>query len=320
MFALPPASSTEASQFGSDVCIGLQKPHKEFPSKYLYDAVGSALFDVITLLPEYGLWRAEQRILSRFARDILARIGELATIVELGSGNSSKTNWILRAVGERPVRYCPIDISSTALSRSREVLRENPFVTFVGYKDEYLRGLQLAAASRGPGPLLVLFLGSSIGNFDREASEHFLRAAAQVLRSGDGLLLGTDLVKAPALLEAAYADSLGVTAAFNLNALARINRELGGDFALDRFQHIARYEPNTERIEMHLLSTLPQVATLSALDLRISLTAGETIWTESSHKYRLEDLPAFARRCGFMHVGHWVDDDWAFADSLWLVG
>lgn len=294
-------------------------PQKEIPSKYLYDAVGSELFEVITLLPEYGLWRAEQRILSRHAADIAARLGTPAVVAELGSGSGKKAKWILEALASHPVRYCPIDISPTALKRSQDELRELPFVTFAGFESEYLHGLRLVADSRIQGaPILVLFLGSSIGNFSRAAGEELLSRVRKVLQPGDGLLIGTDLVKPAAVLERAYADPIGVTAAFNLNLLARINRELGGEFDLGSFRHEARFDAATRAVEMHLRSTVDQTPRIAALDMAVPLRPDETVWTESCHKYDLDELPAMAERCGFFHAGHWLDRQWLFADSLWI--
>lgn len=315
------SSSPRSSDFATDVAAGFAKPQKEFLSKYLYDDVGSELFEVITLLPEYGLWRAERRLLSRHAADICRQLDRPAIVAELGSGSGKKTKWILEALSDRPVRYCPIDISPTALKRSREELREVPFVTFVGFEEEYLRGLRMVADGRGPGEqLLVLFLGSSIGNFDRPASEDLLRKMRAILQPGDALLIGTDLMKPRAVLELAYDDPIGVTAAFNLNGLARVNRELGGRFDLRNFRHQALLNLAERRIEMHLRSTVRQSAHIAALDLDVSFEAGETIWTENCHKYDLAELPELASRSGFGQTRQWVDDAWPFADSLWIAG
>ncbi|HEY1203901.1 MAG: L-histidine N(alpha)-methyltransferase [Bryobacteraceae bacterium] len=175
------------------------------------------------------------------------------------------------------------------------------------------------AARRSAGEaLLVLFLGSTIGNFERAAAEEFLRAIRRSLCPGDGLLLGTDLVKPPARLIAAYDDPTGVTAAFNLNLLARINRELGGGFALRHFAHRARYDETRQPIEMHLVSARRQAVSIPAAGITVTFEKGETIWTEACHKFRLGEIEAMAARCGFRSRAQWVDPQWPFAESLWI--
>ena len=219
-------------------------PQRELPSMYLYDEVGTALFEAITLLPEYGLTRAEERLLSRHAGAMLEHLPPPVSVVELGSGSGRKTRWILEALAERePVAYFPIDISAAALIKCHQELGHLGAVSIVGLETSYLEGLQEAAARRLPDQaLLVLFLGSSIGNFDPPAAERFLRDIRRQLQPGDALLLGTDIEKAVDEMLLAYDDPTGVTAAFNLNILARINRELGGDFILPSFEHESRYQ------------------------------------------------------------------------------
>ena len=187
----------------------------------------------------------------------------------------------------------------------------------VGLERSYLEGIQEAAARRqGDQTLLVLFLGSSIGNFDRPAAEHFLQDLHRHLKPGDALLLGTDLVKSEADMLLAYDDPMGVTAAFNLNLLARINRELGGDFVLRHFEHEVRYQEVHRRIEMHLRSTKNQAISIRAADFSLTLNEGETIWTEACHKFRIEEIPGLARRTGFLCEAQWIDTEWAFAENL----
>src|SRR5437879_9072183 len=227
------ATAEPASQFAVDVCNGLTKPgQKELPSKYLYDTVGSRLFDVITVLPEYGVTRAEERILRRHSREIAARLPSPAIVAELGSGSGKKTRWILEALCRRQrTSYYPIEISHTALAMCARELGDIDSISILGFEREYLDGLLEVAAQRRHGQhLLVLFLGSTIGNFDRPAGVNFLREVRHILAPGDAMLLGTDLMKSNSQLIAAYDDQLGVTAAFNLNLLARINRELDADF------------------------------------------------------------------------------------------
>ena len=320
-----PASLVEAdpvSQFAEEVCAGLTKPgQKELPSKYLYDEVGSGLFEVISVLPEYGLTRADQRILRQHAESIVARIPSPVIVAELGSGSGKKTRWILEALARRqPTLYHPIEISPSALAMCERELHRLDSVSILGFETEYLDGLRRVASRRESNQrLLVLFLGSSIGNFDREPGEEFLRGVRQTLIPGDALLLGTDLEKPVSQMIRAYDDPIGVTAAFNLNLLARINRELDGDFVVSQFRHLARYNTEHRRIEMHLLSTVTQTATIHKVGLTVRLCEGETIWTESSHKYNREEVVQMAERTGFHCDGQWVDLEWPFAQSLFSV-
>ena len=311
------------STFALDVHAGLTRPdQKELPSVYLYDALGSALFEAITLLPEYGLTRADERILRRHAATIVERLPMPLVVTELGSGSGRKTRWLLEALARGgPVTYYPIDISAAALARCKFELAEIGSIGVVGLEQPYLEGLAEVAARRTDSEaLLVLFLGSTIGNFERAASEDFLRAIRGSLSPGDGLLLGTDLVKPPTRLIAAYDDPTGVTAAFNLNLLARINRELGGNFALRHFAHEARYDERRRRIEMHLVSTRRQTVSIPGAGITVTFEKGESIWTEACHKFQLEELEGIADRCGFRSQAQWVDPQWPFAESLWIAG
>ncbi|MGA8183963.1 MAG: L-histidine N(alpha)-methyltransferase [Terriglobia bacterium] len=309
------------SQFAADVRAGLEKPgQKELPSKYFYDAVGSALFEVISLLPEYGLTRAGERILQRHADEITDRIPSPVVVAELGSGSGRKTRLILEAIARRqPTLYHPIEISRTALSMCEREMNQIDAVSVLGFETGYLDGLRKAAARRKPGQhLLVLFLGSSIGNFERAPAEEFLRKIREVLTTADALLLATDLLKPVEQLLEAYDDPLGVTAAFNLNLLARINRELDADFDLQKFRHLAKWNERERRVEMHLVSTARQTVTIRESKMLIPFEEGETIWTESSHKYTAEDVIEMGRRTGFQCNGQWFDHAWAFAENLLL--
>src|SRR6202161_2390627 len=252
-----PASQALA-EFSSDVVVGLgQRGEKELLSKYLSEEVASPLSDVICLLPEYGLSRAGMRLLKRYAPDIISRLNGPFVVAELGSGSGQKTRFLLEALSRRQrVNYYPIDISGSALHRCQQELGEMDQVSIVEFERAYIDGLQEVAARRRDGEhLLVLFLGSTIGNFDRPAGDQFLREVRQVLLPGDALLLATDLEKPIPQLLAAYDDEAGVTAAFNKNLLARINRELDGDFDLTHIQHVVRYDEAERRVEMHLRST-----------------------------------------------------------------
>jgi|SRR5215813_387029 len=306
-------------EFAAEVRSGLScADQKELPSKYLYDNVGSALFEVISVLPEYGLTRADERLLHRHAYDIVDHLSTPVVVAELGSGSGKKTRWILEALCSRQhTSYCPIEISPTALAMCERELGDMESISIVGFEREYLDGLLEVAARREDGEqLLVLFLGSTIGNFDRSAAVDFLRRIRATLEPGDALLLGTDLEKPIPLLLDAYDDSLGVTAAFNLNLLARINRELDADFLLHNFEHVARYNPEARSIEMHLRSKRKQTVRIRQADLAVDFMANETIWTESSHKYARNEVFQIAERTGFRCEAQWVDHEWPFAENL----
>ena len=313
--------ATEPSEFAADVCQGLtKKGQRELPSKYLYDSIGSALFEVICLLPEYGVTRAEERLLARHSGEIVCKLASPVVVAELGSGTGKKTRLILEALcRKRATSYHPIEISPSALAFCRRELQDIPSISIVGFEREYLDGLLEVTAIREEGQqLLVLFLGSTIGNFDGTASTDFLRRVREILREGDALLLGADMTKPVETLIAAYDDGPGVTAAFNLNLLARINRELGGNFNLAQFQHLAVYNEGTRSIEMHLRSRREQRITISQTGLSLELRAGETIWTETSHKYSFGELESMAEQSGFRSEAQWVDRGWAFAENLWV--
>lgn len=313
--------SRHLSTFASDVREALTKPgQRELPSKYLYDEVGSALFEAICVLPEYGLTRADTRLLQQNAQEIVKRLPSPVLVAELGSGSGKKTRWILEALSARQkTYYFPIELSPSALAACEKELGQIDLVSIVGYEQPYLQGLRAAAASRIRGDrLLVLFLGSTIGNFDRQAGEEFLREIREILEPSDALLLGTDLVKDVDIQLQAYDDPTGVTSAFNLNLLARINRELGANFDLRHFRHEVRWNEDQRRIEMHLRSTSKQCVKIPAAGLRIMLNEGEIIWTESSHKYWPEEVGDMAERTGFRCDGQWIDDEWPFALNLWI--
>src|SRR4030088_338201 len=309
------------SNFAGDVRAGLLRAgQKELPSKYLYDEVGSALFEVISVLPEYGVTRADERLLERHAVDIVSRLKSQILVAELGSGSGRKTRWILEALTRRQrTTYCPIEISPTALARCESELGQIEHVSIVGFERPYLDGL-LAAASwrREHEHLLVLFLGSTIGNFDRDAGERFLAEVRRILYPGDALLLGTDLEKPLPQLVAAYDDPIGVTAAFNLNLLARINRELDADFDLTAFEHVARFNPEARSVEMRLRSRQEQTVTIPRASMTASFLAGETIWTESSHKYSAREMSRIAADTGFFCKAQWIDQEWPFAENLFV--
>jgi len=310
-----------AVQFAADVRAGLDRPgQKELSSKYFYDPVGSALFEAISVMPEYGLTRADERVLRQHASDLASMVPAPLLVCELGSGSGKKTRWILESLCRlEPVSYYPIEISPAALASCERELAQVNGLTVVGVERDYLDGLREVAARRKEGThLLVLFLGSTIGNFDSEADRRFLQSVRQTLVPGDCLLLGADLVKPLNQLLAAYDDPAGVTAAFNLNILARINRELDADFNLRQFEHVARFNEKTSSIEMHLRSKKPQTVTIPRAEFMVQFREGETIWTESSHKYSVAELKTLAAASGFHCKEQWIDQEWQFAESLFI--
>jgi L-histidine Nalpha-methyltransferase len=305
--------------FATDVRDGLtRRGQKELPSKYLYDDVGSALFEVISRLPQYGLTRADERLLRRHADEIVDRLAGPVAVAELGSGSGKKTRWLLEAFCRRQhTSYYPVEISRSALLMCERELSDIDAISIVGFEREYLDGLLEVASYRKSGQrLVVLFLGSTIGNFDRPAGVKFLGAVRSILQPGDSLLLGADLEKPAAQLLGAYDDELGVTAAFNLNLLARTNRELGADFDLREFAHLAKINYDVRSVEMHLQSQRRQVVSIPAAEVSIEFEEGETIWTESSHKYSAEEIVETARDAGFRCEAQWIDEQWPFSENL----
>jgi len=311
--------SNVSYEFATDVRTGLTRPgQKELPSKYLYDDVGSALFEVISHLPEYGLTRADERLLRRHAKEIVDRLQGPVAVAELGSGSGKKTRWLLEALCRRQhTSYYPVEISHSALVMCERELSDIDSISIVGFEREYLDGLLEVAAYRKNGQhLFVLFLGSTIGNFDRTAAVKFLSEVRSTLQPGDSLLLGTDLEKSSSQLLQAYDDELGVTAAFNLNLLARLNRELGADFDLAQFKHLAKINPEARSVEMHLQSKRRQIVNIPAAEVVIEFQEGETIWTESSHKYSTDEICETAPSAGFRCEVQWIDEQWPFAENL----
>jgi L-histidine N-alpha-methyltransferase len=316
-----PTPSSLIGRFAQEVSAGLtESSQKELPSKYLYDSVGSALFEVICALPEYGLTRAEERILHQHAREMVDQLPRPIIVAELGSGTGRKTRLLLEALSRwQSTWYHPIEISPAALAVLRRELRDINSISMVGFEREYLDGLREVAARRAAGEhLLVLFLGSTIGNFDGAAGSDFLHDLRQILQPGDSLLLGTDMLKPVQTLINAYDDPIGVTAAFNLNLLARINRELGADFNLSQFAHVAIFNEATHSVEMHLRSRARQKVSISEASITVQFEKDETIWTESSHKYSHDELVSLAHHSGFRRQAQWMDQSWGFAENLWI--
>jgi dimethylhistidine N-methyltransferase len=297
---------------------GLGTRPLRLPFECFYDDVGSALFDAITRLPEYGLSRAERRLLERCRHAIAQELAPPLEVVELGSGSGHTTRPLLEAlVRQGATRSYPVDISPAALALCRRQMAGITDLVVRPIEAAHVEGLDAAVAQRlGHGTLLLLFLGSNIGNFEPARAREFLCEVRARLKPGDFVLLGADLVKPAALLLAAYDDAAGVTAAFNRNALVRLNRELEADFEPRAFAHRALYEAGARRIEMHLVAGAPQSVRVGAFDLALELAAGESIWTESSYKFLPGELSRMGEDCGFEAVGEWTDPGWPFALSL----
>jgi len=305
------------STFAEDVRAGLLANPKRLPSKYLYDALGCALFDAITELPEYYLTRAEREILGRESEAIVAAAGMPDEIVELGGGSGAKTRLIVEAALQvrQSVQMHAIDIAEESLKAACMRLVEHyPGVNITGYAGDYESGLEAVRLSGRRS--LMLFLGSNIGNLEPEAACELLRRMRVTLRRDDGLLLGTDLRKDPAILEAAYDDPLGVSAAFERNVLVRINRELGGDFDVTRFRHVAAYDVESGCVSSHLVCVRSQEVNVAALGLTVRFLAGEKIHTENSYKYGEDEIDEMAAAGGFERTRTWYDRAHMFALSL----
>lgn len=308
---LPAAAQTPV---GAEVLRGLTSNPKTLSPWLFYDQRGSQLFEQITQLPEYYLTRTERGIFATHAPAILAAAASgdaCLTLIELGAGTASKTGLLLRAALNRQpqLTYRAIDVSGSALNAARQSLAEKfPTLSIETRVGDYTDGLgHLPCETAANARRLVLYIGSSIGNFDPADARKLLANLRRQLSPGDCILLGVDHVKPLTPLLAAYNDAAGVTAAFNLNVLTRINRELGANFQLDRFQHLARFNPEQSRIEMHLVSTRAQQVSIPALDLDLFFAANETIHTENSYKFTLESATALLASGGFSVTNSWTD-------------
>ena len=310
-----PASCAE------DVRSGLSASPKRLFPKYFYDELGSQLFEAICLLPEYYLTRAENEIFANYSDEIVSEISaEKVSLIEMGSGSASKTRLIIEALLKRQseLLYIPVDISATALEQSSRVLLQSyPRLRIKAYASDYYEGIR-ALGQQQRERSLALFLGSNIGNFDPEEAHTFLRAMRGVLKIGDALLLGADLRKEREILEDAYDDALGITSAFNLNLLTRINRELEADFNVRAFRHQAIYNEESGRVEVYIVSNTRQTVTIRSLDLEIHFAEGERIHTENSHKYDLAGLSQLASATGYTRSRSWLDSGEQFSSNLFI--
>ena len=295
--------------FAREVEEGISGFPKTLPCKLFYDATGSELFEEITRLPEYYLTRTELAILEEHAAEMVRAAGQNLTVVELGAGTAAKTCSLLRALTRRQMRvsFFPVDISPAALGEARErVSAECPNVSVRPVVADFAEGFGFLRDIRGRK--LVLYLGSSIGNFDPESAVKMLSQVRRELAAGDALLLGTDMVKNPSILVPAYDDTQGVTAEFNKNVLRRLNRDLQADFDLDAFRHVALWNPIRSRMEIYLESLRTQMVTLRLLQLTVRIHVGERIHTENSYKYTLPMAHEMLRDAGFNLERSWFDE------------
>lgn len=309
-------------EFADDVRAGLTASPKTLPPKYFYDDLGSALFESICFLPEYYVSRCETEILTSFAGEIVNTFAPPVRLVELGSGTSRKTQILFDRLSalQPTIEYIPVDVDGELLRRTGEKLLDiYPGLTVTAVVADFRRIDHILPPLFGANPAprnVVLFLGSTIGNLDPHEQETLLCAVRRTLRAGDALFLGADRRKDTRILEPAYADALGVTAAFNLNLLVRINERLGGHFDLSNFHHLAFFNEADSRIEMHIVSNIAQQIRIDALGLDVAFAVGETIHTENSYKFDDALLDALARRTGFAVEHRWTDSRGFFADVL----
>ena len=305
-------SEASRTAFAEDVAYYLTQSPRQLPSRYLYDELGSSLFEAICRLPWYRIATIERSLLSAHAGAIFSRLQPVSTIVELGPGSGGKLITLMAAAPDRGVTVHLVDVSPAALDAAATALAARSSLTVVRHHATYEAGLAaVGRSSDATGQTLVVFLGSNIGNFDPPGADAFLCSVRAALGRGDALLLGTDLVKPESELLLAYDDPLGVTAAFNRNLLVRVNRELGGDFDVSQFSHRAVWNAPVSRIEMHLVSGSRQRVQVRGSGIDLTFDAGESIWTESSYKYRLDDLAPMLDRAGFRVTGQWQESGFA---------
>ena len=314
-------ASTHSASFAEDVRAGMSATPKYIPPRWLYDDLGSALFEAIMLLPDYYLTATEAALLDLYSDEILASLDGPIGMIELGSGSGRKTRTLIEAAFRRQERlhYKPIDISSAALAAWASTLTtaydDLQVTAFAGDYRKVMRSGLLDA----PGRVLVLFLGSSIGNYEPQEARALLRAVSEGLKSGDALLLGVDLKKSRRELELAYNDPLGVTACFNRNILARVNRELGGRFELDAFDFVATYDEKRGCVDSFQESKRDQIVRIDELEREVRFARGERIHTESAYKYDRADIDALARESGFVLERTWTYGRERYALNLFAV-
>jgi len=314
----PEAKNEAKSGFADDVRAGLTATPRTLPAKYHYDELGSALFDAITALPEYYLTRAETAILREWGWEMVRALGNPIEFLELGSGSAIKTRLLIEEAlrVQRGLRYMPIDISPEALRASASALvAAYPTLRVSAYAADYFTLLRNGALRRETRAL-AMFMGSNVGNYEPGVARELLGLLSRALQPNDGLLLGADLKKDPRALELAYDDPTGVTAAFNLNLLARINRELGGDFDLRSFKHVAHYDEVRGSVDSFLIAKKAQRVTIAALGETFEFAEGDKLHTESSYKFTVDELRALAEETGFTLSRTWSDREKRFAVNL----
>ncbi len=311
-------ATSDLDDFAADVRDGLTSTSKRLSCRFIYDEPGSVLFEKICALPEYYLTRAEAQILEDRSHELGRMFDECPTIVELGSGSSVKTRIILRALSDEfdEVHYVPIDISTEMLTNAaNDLLDMFPKLNVTGFAGEYNDGLRFVH-DEIDGPTCMLWLGSSVGNLTRDVAADFLTLLRENMDDEDRVLAGIDLKKDAAILRNAYNDNAGITRRFNQNLLLRINRELGGDFDVDAFDYKVIYNSEIGRVEMYQVSRVSQEVHIRDLDLTVSFEQGESIHTENSHKYSLDDIDALAARSGMEKAAQWFDDERRFSLNL----
>ncbi len=295
----------KSASFREEVLHGLQQPGKQLPAKFLYDERGAQLFDQICHLDEYYPTRTEHAIMRHHVAEMAALLGPGCLLIEYGSGSSTKTRLLLDAL-EEPAGYVPIDISrEQLLDAANQIAARYPRLEVLPVCADYTAYYEVPLPEQLVARRVVYYPGSTIGNFDPDQAHQFLQFIAAVCGRNGGLLIGVDLKKDPVTLHGAYNDAAGVTAAFNLNLLVRINHELGADFQLDRFRHYACYNPGAGRIEMHLVSLSDQSVHLDEVEIRFN--RGESVWTESSYKYNVDEFARLAAGAGFTVERVWLD-------------
>lgn len=307
-FSLIRLNGNNTNSFKDDVLTGLLAAQKSIPPKYFYDDKGSELFEKICSVPEYYVTRTEAEILAKYSDDIAACCSGILNIVELGSGSSVKTRYILSSFLKQSnnLNYFPIDVSDILISSGSDLVNDFSGLNVTGLIGEYEASLELAAEIISE-PKLILFLGSSIGNFDLIHAGDFIKKISECMKPGDRLLIGFDLVKDKVILNDAYNDKQGITAEFNLNLLERINKELGGNFDTDKFSHNAFFNQAFSRIEMHLVSNSEQSVNISGKEIKF--LKGETIHTENSYKFTDEMIKNLADSSGLKITGSWIDNN-----------
>lgn len=308
--ALRLKKSADSSDFANDLLLALRRRPRSLSPKHFYDAHGSALFDKICLLPEYYPTRTELGILTRKASQIAALMGPHAELIEFGAGSLRKVRVLLDAM-EAPARYIPIDISGDHLAHAADILQKDyPLLEIYPVVADYTAPLTLPSLRKDNAQRIGFFPGSTIGNFSPQEAAAFLKMAGKLLRGG-ALLLGADLIKTPRVLHAAYNDTQGITALFNMNVLARANRELSANFDPEKFEHCAFYNAPLQRIEMHLVSRFHQ--TISVCDEHFEFEEGETLHTENSYKFTINSLHKLAKEAGFLPGPVWTDPGGLFS-------